>query len=147
MNRRIAGISSFFMLLMIFAVGWTQVSLKAAASKMLKVKLNYTGSGSLDKNHKIHVLLFDSDPYNSTTFQPMLSKTAETKDETVTFSNLEVSPVFALAFYDKYASDQPESGSPVGIYGKEPGKMTPIKLEDGKTVEIEIAFDDSTKVP
>ncbi|HVN79359.1 MAG TPA: hypothetical protein VMW38_10210 [Terriglobia bacterium] len=147
MCRKIAGFSAFSVLLAILAVGWTQTSLKAAASKTLKVKLNYTGSGPLDEKHKIHVLLFDSDPYNSTTFEPMVSKTAGTKNETVIFTDLHTSPVYAIAFYDKYASGQPESGSPVGIYGDGPGKMAPIKLEEEKTVEIEIAFDDSTKVP
>lgn len=147
MYRRIAGFSAFYIFLAILAAGWTQTSLKAAASKTLKVKLNYTGNGSLDEKHKIHVLLFDSDPYNSKTFEPMVSKTAGTKNETVIFTDLHASPVYAIAFYDKYASGQPESGSPVGIYGEGPGKMAPIKLENGKTVGIEIAFDDSTKVP
>jgi hypothetical protein len=77
----------------------------------------------------------------------MVSKTAATRNETVIFTDLGVSPVYALAFYDKYASNQPESGSPVGIYGKEASKMAPIKLEEGKTLEIEIAFDDTVTVP
>jgi hypothetical protein len=147
MNKKTAGFLAFLSVFAILALCWTQISLKAADSRTLKVKLNYTGAGTLDEKHKIHVLIFDSDPYTSETFKPMVSKTAATKNEIVIFTALGVSPVYALAFYDKYASNQPESGSPVGIYGKGPNKMAPIKLEEGKTVEIELAFDDSVTVP
>ena len=147
MKRKITGSLAFLPFFAILALCWTQISLNAGDSRTLKVKLNYTGAGTMDERHKIHVLLFDSDPYTSESFRPMVSKAASTQDETVTFAGLNVSPVYALAFYDKYASEQPESGSPVGIYGKGPNKMIPIKLEAGKTVEIELNFDDSVTVP
>ena len=104
MNRKISGSLAFLPLFAILTLCWTQISLRAADSRTLKVKLNYTGAGTMDEKHKIHVLLFDSDPYTSETFKPMVSKTAPTKDETVTFADLNVSPVYALAFYDKHAS-------------------------------------------
>ena len=53
----------------------------------------------------------------------------------------------AKAFYDKHGSNEPDSGSPAGVYGEEPSKLEPIKLEEGKTVEIVLAFDDSFTIP
>ena len=148
MRKRNTAILAFTMLFALAALCWTQINLKAVAAGMtLKVKLDYTGAGPLDEKHKIHVLLFDSDPYTQETFKPMTSKTATAKNEIVTFTDLSVSPVFALAFYDKHGSNEPDSGSPAGVYGEEPSKLEPIKLEEGKTVEIVLAFDDSFTIP
>lgn len=147
MDGKNAGLLAFMMALTLFALCWTQVCVKAAAGGTLKVKLDYSGSGNVDETHKIHVLVFDSDPYTQETFSPKGVQTAKTKDETVTFSDLSFSPVYVYAFYDKSGTGEPHSGSPFGVYGKERGKADPIKLEDGKTMEITLAFDDSLTVP
>jgi len=56
-----------------------------------------------------------------------------------------------VAFLDKSGSydavSDPASGSPMGEYGKAQDKVEPIRLEEGKTVEVILGFDDSTKVP
>jgi hypothetical protein len=78
-----------------------------------------------------------------------LSATAKT--ETITFTDLSTTPVYAAAFLDQNGSydghSDPVSGAPMGVYTKAPNKFDPIALEDGKTVEIVLAFDDSTKTP
>jgi hypothetical protein len=147
MNRKNAGLLAFMMAFALFALCWTPVSVKGAAGGTLKVKLNYTGTEEVDDTHKIYVLVFDADPYTQETFNPKSSQTATAKDETTTFSDLNFSPVYVYAFYDKSGTGNPESGSPAGAYGKELGKAEPIKIEEGKTVEITLAFDDSFTVP
>ena len=76
---------------------------------------------------------------------------ASGKDKTLTFSELPASPVYVVAFYDKGGTydgrSDPTSGSPMGLYGAQPGKPEPVKLQKGKAVEITVTFDDSSKTP
>jgi hypothetical protein len=140
----------------------------AAAHRTLKVKLNYTGAGVVDEKHKIYVLLFDANPYTASKLEDFSSaptppvpaagvshilrrQGASRKNETITFSDLSVSPVYAVAFFDKNGSYDSHSplvpGAPMGVYGKAPDKAEPIRLGVGKTLEVVLAFDDSTKTP
>jgi hypothetical protein len=48
---------------------------------------------------------------------------------------------------DDGQSGPPPSGSSLGLYSTSPGEPAPLKLEDGKTVEIDLTFDDSAKMP
>jgi hypothetical protein len=152
-----------------FISALTLVSLWAApAHKTLKVKLNYTGAGIVDEKHKIYVLLFDANPYTASTLAETTSdptppvpaagvshilrrQSASGRNEAITFSDLGVSPVYAVAFFDKNESYTPHSplvsGAPMGVYGKAPDKAEPIKLGVRKTAELVLALDDSTKSP
>jgi hypothetical protein len=74
------------------------------------------------------------------------------KNGTVTFSDIGSSPVYAAAIYDPTggydgASGPPPSGSSAGLYTKEPPKPTPINIDAGKTVEVDLPFDDTTRCP
>ena len=125
---------------------------KKAASGTLKVKLNYTGTGKVDSQHKIMLFLFDSPEFVKGTVMPIGSMSASTKDETVVFSDLAQSPVYVVATYDPTGSydgqsGPPPSGSSSGMYSKTPGTPEPVKIEPGETVQIELAFDDSYKMP
>jgi hypothetical protein len=156
-------------LMTILVLAFTYASAEdAAPHKTLKVKLNYTGTGTVDQKYKIYVLLCDANPYTATS---LVDSTAAAnppapaagvshilrcqsdsgKDGAITFSDLSVSPVYALAFWDKSGSydgvSDPASGSPAGAYGKVADKPEPIKLEEGKAVEIVLWFNDSTKTP
>jgi len=140
----------------------------APAPKKLKVKLNYTGAGTVDEQHKIYVLLFDADPFvspkiedaSSAATQPAAAEgvchiirrqSASSKNGTIAFDDLTTSPVYAAAFFDKNASYNPQTfmieGAPMGVYGKEANKAEAIKLAEGKPTEIALAFDDSIKAP
>jgi len=140
----------------------------ATGHRTLQVKLNYTGSGMVDENHKIYVLLFDSNPYTASSLIDSTSEvtppataagvshilrrfSASRKNETITFEFLKSSPVYAAAFVDQTGNydghSDPAPGGPMGAYGKAPSKFAPIKLKDGKRVKIVIAFDDSAKTP
>ncbi|MGC9997183.1 MAG: hypothetical protein ABSF71_14750 [Terriglobia bacterium] len=153
----------------VFVLALTQSSARAAsAHKTLKVKLNYAGAGIVDDKHKIFVLLFDANPYTSTSLVDSTAaatppvpaagvchilrrQSASGKNETITFNDLGVSPVYAAAFLDQSGHydgvADPASGSPTGVYGKALDKAEPIKLDEGKTVEVVLGFDDSTKTP
>jgi hypothetical protein len=123
-----------------------------AATRTLTVKVHYTGSGTVDDKHKIQVFLFDSPDFIGGNAMPTGMQMMAAKDGTVTFSDIAGSPVYAAAIYDPTggydgASGPPPSGSSAGLYTKEPPKPAPINIDAGKTVEIDLPFDDSIKMP
>lgn len=122
------------------------------ADRTLKIKLNYTGSGKVDAGHKIFVFLFDSPDFMQGGVMPIASESATAKDQTVTLSGLSADVVYVAAAFDPNrtydgASGPPPTGSSMGLYSKEPGKPAPIKLEPGKTAEVELSFNDTVKMP
>ena len=124
---------------------------KTSASRTLKVKLHYTGSGTIDEKHKILVFLFDSPAFMQGDAMPFAMKGATSKDETVTFADVGKSPVYVTAVYDPAGgydgkSGPPPSGASLGLYSKTPGQPAPVNLDEGKTVEIDLAFDDTFKM-
>jgi hypothetical protein len=125
---------------------------KAPTPKTLKIKLNYTGAGTVDEKHQIIVFLFDTPDFAQGGVMPIGSQLTAAKDGTVTFPDLTVSPVYAAACYDPTGgydgvSGPPPTGSSMGIYSKEPGAPGPIALEEGKPTEVVLTFDDSFKLP
>lgn len=125
---------------------------KKAASRALEVKLNYTGSGEVDSKHRIFVFLFASPDFAQGNEMPVASMSASAKGETVVFSGVEQSPVYVITARDPAGnydgqSGPPPSGSSMGIYSKTPGTPEPVKIESGQTTQIELAFDDSAKMP
>jgi hypothetical protein len=148
MTKKNAGLWALLALSALAGLCWNQAFVKGAdRSRTLKVKLNYTGAGAVNEKHKIHVLVFDTNPYTMETFKPRDSQATLAKNGAVTFSNLNFSPAYVLAFFDKTGTNEPESGSPIGLYGADPTEPEPISIEAGKTVEIALAFDDSISVP
>jgi hypothetical protein len=123
------------------------------AGRTLTIKLKYTGSGTVDDKHLIQVFLFDSTDFMTGGETPPLAiKTSASKSGAVTFSDLDKSPVFVSVVYDPQGgynevTGPPPSGSSLGLYAKTPGTPEPVKIEPGETAEIEIAFDDSYKMP
>ena len=140
----------------------------APAGRTLKVKLSYSGTAGVDEKHKIYVLLFDANPYTASTLIDAISEplppapapgvshilareSAATKNGSVIFRRVAVSPVYATAFLDKAGTYNGHmdsvSGAPMGAYGNWPDKLDPIKIGEGKSVQITVAFDDSKKTP
>jgi hypothetical protein len=122
------------------------------AARSLKVTVKYTGTGTVDDKHKIQVFLFDSPDFTGGNAMPTGMQMTASKDGTVTFSDIAGSPVYAAAIYDpkgEYdgASGPPPSGSSAGVYTKEPPKPGPIDIDAGKTVAVDLPFDDSFKMP
>jgi hypothetical protein len=136
----------------VLGIGALSAQENQSTARTLKLKLNYTGAGTVDEKHRLFVFLFDSPDFvKGEQIPPVAAQTAATKNGELTFS-LSVSPVYIVVAYDIAGtydgqSGPPPSGSPVTLYGKEPGTPDPVKIEPGKTVEIEITFDDTIKMP
>jgi hypothetical protein len=124
---------------------------KAPASRTLKVKLNYTGAGTVDDKHKIIVFVFDSPDFMQGNSMPVGSQASASKNGNVVFADLASSPVYLTAVYDPSGQYEgmsaPPSGASMGLYSKTPGTPEPIKIEPGATVEVALAFDDTAKMP
>ena len=117
----------------------------------LRVKVHYKGSGTVDEKHKILVFLFDSPEFGHNNVMPFAVMSTSSKDGTVTFSDVAKSPAYVGAVYEpsgSYAERQgpPPPGSSLGMYSKTPGQPAPVKVEAGKTANVEFTFDDTVKM-
>jgi hypothetical protein len=118
----------------------------------VKVTVNYTGSGTVDENHKIAVALWDSPKFmQGNSAMPVAVQVTSSKNGTVTFTNVTANPAYASAAFDPTGkwdahSGPPPAGSSLGLYSKSPGQPAPIDTSGGKTASADITFDDSVKM-
>src|ERR1035437_2151302 len=101
---------------------------KAAASRTLKVKLNYSGPGTVDEKHRIFLFIFDTPDFiRVENVMPIAFGSGTAKDATVTVSDLSTSPVYLIAIYDPTGGyegmSKPPAGCSLGIYGTTPGEQ------------------------
>jgi len=113
--------------------------------------VHYKGSGTVDEKHKILVFLFDSPEFGHSHVMPFAVMSTNSKDGTVTFTDVAKSPAYVGSIYDpsgSYAERQgpPPPGSSMGMYSKTPGQPAPVKVEAGKTASVELTFDDTVKM-
>jgi len=69
----------------------------------------------------------------------------------VTFSNIGKSPVYVSVAYDPNGnydgqSGPPPAGASLGMYMTTPGEPGAIDIDPGKTVSVDLSFDDSYKM-
>ncbi|MFB3905897.1 MAG: hypothetical protein ACE15E_20810 [Acidobacteriota bacterium] len=124
----------------------------SGGGRTLRVKATYTGQGPIDDQHKIYVSVFDISYIGHEGVVPIATRSLSQNGQSAGFENLKQSPVYVAAFYDKaggydQSSDSPPSGSPAGLYGRQPGVADPIAIEEGKTAKIELTFDDTLTMP
>jgi hypothetical protein len=117
----------------------------------LQVQIHYTGSGTVDENHKIFVALWDSPDFPAGGGPPVAVLSTTSKDGTVTFSDVQKSPAYASTAYDPTGqwdgqSGPPPTGTSLGMYSKAPPTPDPITLTPGKVAKVTITFDDTAKV-
>lgn len=117
----------------------------------LRVTVHYKGSGTVDEKHKIVVFLFDSPEFVRGNAMAFAVMNTSSKDGTVTFNDVAKSPAYIGTVYEpsgSYAERQgpPPPGSSLGMYSKTPGQPAPVKVEAGKTISVELSFDDSVKM-
>jgi hypothetical protein len=117
----------------------------------IKVTLDYTGSGTVDENHKIYVALWDSPAFAQGNEIPVAIQSTSSKTGTVTFSDVKVNPAYVSSAYEATGkwdgrSGPPPPGSSLGMYSKSSGKPEPIDTAGGKTAMAAINFDDSVKM-
>lgn len=152
MSKRLFTALGLFGLFVTGAVAQTN-----AGKRTIQVEINYTGTGTVDASHKIYVALWDSSDLS--TARPVAVQSLDSKNGTVTFSDVQKVPAYVSTAYDPTgawdAQSPPPSGSSLGLYSKNPPKAyskdppqpEPIDVAAGKTVKVRIAFDDSIKVP
>lgn len=118
----------------------------------LIVHLSYTGSGTVNKTHKIYVALWESPDFvknSSASMQPVAVMPVASKSGVARFNDIQKNPVYVSLAYDPTgaweAKSDPPVGSSLGLYAKEPGVPAPIQLQPGKTTTISVTLDDSFK--
>ncbi len=122
--------------------------LAQSPTKELRVKVTYSGPGSVDATHGIHLYVFDTPDIGAGSMPIAADSIYENGGEFV-FGSVTQPTVYLAAAYGDYDAmmGPPPSGTPVALY--KPGDMnmpTPIKMDTDK-VQVEFKFDDSMKMP
>ena len=124
----------------------------AQQGQNLQVQIHYTGSGTVDDNHKIYVALWDSPGFvEGSSGPPVAIQSTNSKNGSVTFTGVQKVPAYTSAAYDPTGkwdaqSGPPPTGSSLGMYSKAPPKPDPINITPGKVAKVTITFDDTQKV-
>jgi hypothetical protein len=109
------------------------------------VTVTYTGKGQVDDTHEILVFLFDH-PTPTAGSEPVGTQITTKSGGTVTFKDVQVSPVYVVMVYDEKANysggEPPPPGAPIGSYQKD-GK--PIPVTPGPDAKIKVSFDESVR--
>jgi len=135
----------------VFAMAFAMRAQDKSSNANLEVQVSYTGSGSVDKAHKVYVVLWDNPNFvtEEAGGPPIGLQGVSSKSASVQFDNVEANPVYVSMVYDPSgqwdAASPPPSGSSLGFYATEPGKPAQVTLEAGKTTKISVSFDDSLK--
>lgn len=150
MKRNILAIAGTVLGLLL-ATARTGISQDTNAASKLVVHVGYSGAGTVDEKHKIYIAVWDSPDFmKSGDVMPIASQSTSSKNGAVTFDNLTKAPVYVSAAYDPTgqwdAQSPPPEGTSLGLYSKTPGTPEPVDLRPGKTVSIELPFDDSVKM-
>jgi hypothetical protein len=119
----------------------------AAQSGSLKVTVEYKGAGTVDKEHKIWVWLFDT-PTIDESSMPIATGSLSENNGNAGFDGLPEAVYIAVCFDEKGGYDgtsgPPQSGSPVMIHG-EAGTAKPVRT--GSEAAAMVTFDDSVRMP
>jgi hypothetical protein len=140
------------LVLVVLAGAWQgKAQEKAASGRTLKVKLNYTGSGTVDEKHKVFVFFFDTPEFvRREDAMPIANGSGTAKNAILTFSNVSASPVYLVAVYDPTGAydgmSRPPAGCSLGIFAKTRGEVDPVSFEAGQITLVELAFDDTLKM-
>ena len=125
---------------------------KPAHSGKLAVSIQYTGQGTVDKDHRIWIWLFDNPDSSSWVNTPPLAVGQLSENGAAfNFSELPKEVYIAMAFDEKGGYDgtsgPPPSGTHIGIYGMASGG-SPAAVETGaEDKELKTSFDDSMRMP
>ena len=129
--------------------GWSQPAPKGGE---LQVHATYTGSGAVDSQHKLYVVLWDTPDFpKNMGALPIAVKPTVSNDATVKFDNVVKTPVYVSLAFDPTgkweARTAPPAGTSLGLYAKVPGTPAPVEMAPGKITKISATLDDSFKAP
>jgi hypothetical protein len=117
------------------------------------VSVEYTGKGTVDKDHHIWIWLFDNaDSSTWADVKPLAVGGLTENSATYKFDNLPQRVYMAVAFdekggYDATAGPPPPPGTPISVYGAEPGGVAAPVATDGENPAVKTSFDDSERMP
>lgn len=122
-------------------------------SKTLKLTVNYTGPGEVDRDHGIHIFVFDNPAFveGTTTVMPVAMRSVYKNGETISIELFSDTVYLVVAYNEKGDYDPPmgppPSGTPTALYRPgDPGMPTPIHLKNGET-EVTFTFGDQYRMP
>lgn len=120
---------------------------KETTTGPLKVTVEYTGPGKVDKEHRLWIWLFDT-PTIDTSSIPVAADLLSENEGTVTFESLPETVYIVVAFDEKGGYDgtsgPPPSGTPVMVYGEQ---GIPTGVKTGEDATVRVSFDDSVRMP
>lgn len=119
----------------------------AQSTKTLEVEITYSGAGTVDSTHQIHLYLFDT-PDISGGAMPIAWNSSSSNGASVKFTGLTDGKVYLVVAYGDYdvTMGPPPSGTPVAFYA--PGDPMPTAIElTEPTTQISFRFDDSVRMP
>jgi hypothetical protein len=118
----------------------------------LKVTVEYKGqSGTVDKDHKIWIWLFDT-PTITVDSSPIATGWLTENKATYKFASLPKTVYLAAAFDDKGSYDgtsgPPPSGTPVIVHGGAgPGTSATALATGGDDAAVTVTLDDTVRMP
>lgn len=119
-----------------------------STDESVKVTVQYTGKGDVDKTHKLWVWLFDTPDIGPGAI-PIAEMSLDENGAIATFPTVSAQKVWiAVAFDEKggfSGSAPPPSGSPVALYGADSGAPSPVT--PSAEANVTVTFDDSQRMP
>jgi len=113
----------------------------------VNVTVNYTGKGEVDSTHRLWIWLFDS-PNIGPGAQPISEMSLSKNGDLATFKAVSAPQVWIAVAYDEKGgfagSAPPPTGSPVTIYGTEPGALTAVV--PGDKAAVTVTFNDAFRM-
>ncbi|MDQ2840665.1 MAG: hypothetical protein M3Y72_06425 [Acidobacteriota bacterium] len=151
MRKFIVSLLGVFVFCLLVVLARQAKSQDTNSGPAVQVRVHYTGTGTVDENHKIYVVLWDSPDFVEGKAMPVELKPTTSKNGTVTFSDVKKLPAYVSVAFDPNGgwdgkSGPPPEGSSLGLYSKEPGKPEPINVAASKQTTIEVLFDDTVKM-
>jgi hypothetical protein len=148
-RQAITAVASVFLFLPLLNA---QTPVAGTGDSTVQVHIDYTGSGTVDRDHIILVALWDSPDFvkpGADMKPPFAEKRLSSKSGSVKFEHVKQNPVYISCAYDPAGNwkggSEPPDGSSLGLHSTQPGVAAPVNLEPGKTTKISFKLDDSFK--
>jgi len=124
---------------------------KPAETGKLAVSIEYKGKGTVDKDHRIWIWVFDT-PEISASGTPVAFGDLSENGGTFKFGGLPKQVYLAMAYDEKGGYDgttgPPPPGTPVAIHGAAPGGGPAAAVPTGgEEAVLTTSFDDSSRMP
>jgi hypothetical protein len=123
---------------------------KPAETGNLAVSIQYTGKGTVDREHRIWIWVFDT-PSISANSTPLQTGDLAENGGTYRFVGLPKEVYLAMAYDEKGGYDgtaaPPPPGTPIAIYGAAAGGAASPVPTGGDDAVLKTSFDDSVRMP